>query len=151
MIERLAGAYRSGCVDVVKTLPEWFSYPGALEEVDAAARSQEGFVAMEDGAVAGFVTLKARFDESMEITFLAVRKDCRAGGYGRALVRAACDHALSQGASTICLLTFAGPGPYEETVGFYRRVGFWRVKEMALTEWGGATALLMAAPIDQID
>jgi GNAT superfamily N-acetyltransferase len=150
MIVLLQESYAESCVEVVRTLPEWFGYPGALEDVGKATASQAGFVALDAGGeTVGFVALQPNFHESLEITYLAIRADHRREGLGRALVKSVRDHALSTGSQSVCLLTL-GPSadsePYRATVAFYEAVGFWRTKELHLTNWGGAPTLLMVAP-----
>ena len=150
MIVPLHENYAASCVEVVRTLPEWFGYPGALDDVAKAAATQRGFVALgAGGETIGFVALQPNYHESLEITYLAVRADHRREGLGRALVKSVRDYALSTGSQSVCLLTLglsADSEPYRETVAFYEAVGFWRTKEIYLTSWGGAPTLLMVAP-----
>lgn len=149
----LAPGHLTGCLAVAASLPEWFGYPHALEGIERSLRSERGLVAVEAGAVAGFVSLAERFEESVEITYLAVLRERRREGLGRLLVAAARDAAAEVGASGLCLLTLgpsAGSAHYAETVAFYRAVGFWRTRECRLAEWGGAPALLMTAPLERL-
>jgi ribosomal protein S18 acetylase RimI-like enzyme len=141
------------CVEVVSSLPEWFSYPGALESVASAVSTQEGFVAVDEGDVVAFVTTKPAFDETIEITYLAVHRDHRRSGFGRSLVRSVVRFGVVEGYQSVCLLTL-GPSSespyYAETVAFYRSIGLWQIKELRLSEWGGAPALLMGAPLTKL-
>jgi ribosomal protein S18 acetylase RimI-like enzyme len=149
----LAAQHAEGCLAVAASLPQWFGYPGALEGIASALASQRGFVALERESVTAFLTTSPLFGETMEITYLAVHADRRRQGLGVRLVRAARDAAGAAGASSLCLLTL-GPSAenafYAETVDFYRAVGFWRTKELRLSDWGGAPALLMTAPLTSI-
>jgi ribosomal protein S18 acetylase RimI-like enzyme len=153
MIVALAPPHFDGCLDVIRSLPEWFGYEGALDGVARALRSQTGFVALEDSIVAGFVSIEPAFDESLEITYLAVAADRRRRGLGRSLVQAAAGIAKQREVASVCLLTL-GPSSndvhYAETVGFYRAIGFWRSKELSLAAWGGAPTLVMVAPVDRL-
>jgi len=153
VIADLAPAHVDGCLAVISSLPEWFGYPGALEGVAEAAKTQVGFVALEDGTVDGFVTLRPYATESLEITYLAVRADRRHSGLGRSLLHAVKRFARSRDYEIVSLLTL-GPesqsSHYAETVEFYLAVGFWRVKELHINEWGGAPALVMAASVDRL-
>ena len=149
----LEAAHRADCLAVVKSLPEWFSYPGALEDVATASRTQEGFCARIDGRVVGFVTNRPSFEESLEITYLAVHAAFRRKGIGRVLVRAVAELCSERSIDSICLLTLgpmAGSPFYQETVDFYRALGFWRIREVQNAEWGGAYSLVMAAPAGQL-
>jgi ribosomal protein S18 acetylase RimI-like enzyme len=153
MIVALEPAHVEGCLDVIRSLPEWFGYEGAVEAVATALESQRGFVAVENSIVAGFVAIKPAFDETIEITYLAVHADHRRSGLGRLLVRSVADFARARGIPSVCLLTL-GPSArsalQDETISFYRALGFWRTKELYLRTWGGAPTLLMVARVDQL-
>ena len=152
-IEPLRASDAPGCVEVVRSLPEWFGYPGALDDVGAASRTQEGFCARLDGRVIGFVTIRPSYAECLEVTYLAVHATFRRRGLGRALIRAVARLCGERSIDSICLLTL-GPTAespfYNETVEFYRTLGFWRVRELQNAEWGCAYSLVMAAPADQL-
>ena len=153
MIVALEPTHVEGCLDVIRSLPEWFGYEGAVEGVATALESQGGFVALEGSVVAGFVAIAPAFDESLEITYLAVHADHRRGGLGRSLVRAVAEFARGRDIPSVCLVTLgpsAGDPRQEETISFYRAIGFWRTKELYLRTWGGAPTLLMVARVDQL-
>ena len=150
-IVALAAHHAPACVSVIASLPEWFGYEGALESIGHVAETAEGFVALERDVVIGFVTTSPIFDETLEITYLAVDKRARRGGVGRSLLAAVCEKASGLGASSVSLITLgpsSGSAPYAETVAFYRAMGFWRSKEIRNVEWGGAPSLVMTAPVD---
>ena len=150
MLEALGPQHVAGCEAVIASLPEWFGYEGALADTSAAVRTQRGYVSSDGGVVNGFVTMMTVFPETIEITYLAVRAASRRSGIGRKLLGKVRDAAVDDGASHICLLTL-GPSAdniaYGETVAFYRALGFLRIKEVELSSWGGAPALVMAAPV----
>lgn len=152
-IRALKSADAPSCVEVVRSLPEWFSYPGALEDVRAATSHQKGFVAIANDQVVAFVATKSSFAESIEITYIAVAAPQRRSGLGRTLIREVANAARSADIGSICLLTL-GPSAmspyYGESVDFYLAMGFWRIKELHLTEWGGAPTLVMAAPVSHL-
>jgi ribosomal protein S18 acetylase RimI-like enzyme len=153
MIFDLEPAHIEGCLDVIRSLPEWFGYEGAVDAVALALESQEGFVAFEGSVVAGFVAIAPAFDESLEITYLAVHADHRRSGLGRSLVRAVAALARAREIPSVCLLTLgpsADSADQAETINFYRAIGFWRSKEVFLRTWGGAPTLLMVARSDQL-
>jgi ribosomal protein S18 acetylase RimI-like enzyme len=153
VIVDLVPAHLEGCVAVAASLPNWFGYPGALEGIAAALAEQQGFVALEGSDPVGFVTMTPVFEETIEITYLAVHASLRRAGIGRALLVAVREAAIAGGSSSICLLTLgpsAGNDGYKETVEFYRAMGFWRTKELELASWGGAPALVMSGPTSGI-
>ena len=88
MVVALAPSHVEGCLDVIRSLPDWFGYDGAVEDVARALQTQQGFVALEGAVVAGFVAIEPAYDESLEITYLAVHAGHRRSGLGRALVHA---------------------------------------------------------------
>lgn len=153
MIVDLASPHLGQCLEVVHSLPEWYGYEGAEEDILKALESQQGFVALEGPAVAGFVAIKPAYEESLEITYLAVHADHRRSGLGRSLVQAVAMFARQQHIASICLLTLgpsSGSSHYAETVRFYEAIGFWRTKEVYLSSWSGAPTLVMVAPVDQL-
>ncbi len=138
------------CVGIIRSLPAWFGYAGAEQSVREAAQTQAGFAVVDGGIVVAFVTTRPCFDESLEITYLAVHADQRRSGHGRLLAGAVARRGIENGFLSVCLLTLgpsSGSSDYAETVDFYRSLGFWRSKEVKLGEWGGAPALIMTAPI----
>jgi ribosomal protein S18 acetylase RimI-like enzyme len=153
MIVALAPPQFAGCLEVIRSLPEWYGYEGAVEDVARALESQAGFVALDGSTVAGFVAIEPAYDESLEITYLAVHADHRRSGLGKSLVHAVADLARQRGVASVCLLTLgpsSGSTHYAETVGFYQAIGFWRTKELYLSSWGGAPTLVMVAAVDQL-
>lgn len=149
-VRALDGRDAPSCIEVVASLPQWFGYPGALDDVGNAVQTQRGFVATDDGRVVAFVTTLGNFAESLEISYLAVHAQHRRCGLGRRLVREVAILCDLQGIEFISLLTLgpsAGNPHYEETVAFYRALGFARMKEIHLVEWGGASSLVMVAPV----
>ncbi len=128
--------------------------PGGARGIAAALKGEGGFVVLEGSEVAAFVEHGVlRYEETIEITYLAVHAAHRRRGLGRRLVLAARDAALTAGASGLCLLTLgpsSGSTHYAETVAFYRAIGFSRTKELLLSDWNGAPALLMSAPLERL-
>jgi N-acetylglutamate synthase-like GNAT family acetyltransferase len=83
-----------------------------------------------------------------------VHRDARNGGIGRRLVASVCGKARDVGAEEVMLLTLGPSGKsafYAETVAFYLAVGFWRTKEIANEDWGGAPSLVMSAPVTRLE
>jgi N-acetylglutamate synthase-like GNAT family acetyltransferase len=153
VIADLTLSHVDGCRAVIESLPEWFGYEGALEGVSEATATARGFVALEADEVIGFVTTDPLFEETLEITYLAVGARSRGKGVGRHLVAAVCVAAMELGASSIVLLTLgptSGSTHYAETVAFYRAIGFWRTKELYLSSWGGAPTLVLSGPVIEI-
>ena len=149
-IEPLTAANAAACDAVIASLPYHFGDPTGIRDCAEAVRTQRGWVALIDGAVAGFITLHPHFEGSAEITWMAVHADHRRHGIGRALIDAACAAASADGARMLCVLTLGPSVPedaadnYEGTRRFYRVNGFVPLRELGLREWNDSHALILA-------
>jgi ribosomal protein S18 acetylase RimI-like enzyme len=94
-IEPLTAEHAAACDAVIASLPYHFGDPDGIRDCAHAVRTQRGWVALLEGAVAGFLTLLFHNEESAEITWMAVHTDHRRHGIGRALIDAACAGASS--------------------------------------------------------
>lgn len=148
-IRPLAATDGEACDHVVASLPYFFGQPAGIAACAEAVRSQRGWVAEAAGGMAGFITIAARFPESVEITWLAVRADRRRSGVGRMLVEQAAHDASERGASLLMLETVGPSEPepgvsdgYGGTREFYARLGFLPVKEVRLAGWTDAAIIL---------
>ena len=148
-VRPLAATDAAACDDVIRTLPYHFGHEGGRADCADAVRRERGFVALEDGAVVGFLTFAPRFDETAEITWMAVRDDLRRRGIGHALISSLEDVARSEGRRYLALLTVSPNDPDDErpdgygaTRAFYRSVGFSLVRDLP-REWESDAAVLM--------
>jgi ribosomal protein S18 acetylase RimI-like enzyme len=137
----------------VLSLPYHFGDEGGRAECARAVRTQEGLVAVEEGEVVGFLTLRRHDPRSAEITWMAVRADRRRHGIGRALVERAVDALARDGVTILSLLTVAESEPdwretdnYADTRAFYRALGFVPLRELALESWD-ERAVILARPL----
>jgi ribosomal protein S18 acetylase RimI-like enzyme len=137
----------------VLSLPYHFGHERGRAECARAVRTQEGLVAVEEGDVIGFLTLRRHDPRSAEITWMAVRADRRRRGVGRELVERAVDDLARDGVELLSLLTVAESEPdwretdnYADTRAFYRAVGFVPLRELALESWD-ERAVILARPI----
>lgn len=138
------------CDAIILSLPYFFGDPQGREDCARAVREQSGFFAEVDGAPAGFITLLPHFEDSSEITWLAVHTDRRRAGIGRVLIDAAVGERSTAGDRMMCVLTL-GPSVPEEpgdnyagTRAFYQRMGFVPLRELGLREWNDSHALMLA-------
>ena len=117
-------------------------------------RRQDGLVALDDGAVAAFMTIVRHDPHSAEISWMAVRADCRRQGQGRALVEEAVRGLARDGVQFLCVLTL-GPSAVERqshdnyagTRAFYEAVGFVPLRELALREWNSPALMLVRSTL----
>jgi ribosomal protein S18 acetylase RimI-like enzyme len=142
------------CDAIVLGLPYHFGLASGRAEAARAVRSQPGLVAERDEAVVGFCTYVGRFDDSAEITWMAVAADRRRQGIGHALIDELAAKLAAQGRRILCVLTVSPNDPgeepddgYQSTRRFYEQTGFVLVRDLP-GEWDGDdTAVLMARPL----
>jgi GNAT superfamily N-acetyltransferase len=137
LIRALAPADGDGCDAIMRRLPEWFALEHGLVECSRAVREDGGFAALEDGALAGFATLRRTTDAALEITWLAIERARHGNGLGRALVEAAAARADAEGATFLTAWTLSASDPdphYAATRAFYARLGFAAAAEAEI--WG---------------
>jgi GNAT superfamily N-acetyltransferase len=138
------------CDAILLTLPTFFGHEGGRQQCAEAVRTQKGFVAVDGGEVIGFLTLSPSQD-TLEITWMAVRNDRRRSGAGRALV----DAAAAFAGRPLSVFT-AGPSSpepdadpddnYEGTRDFYRKMGFIAVTELTPQGWDQSALILVRFP-----
>jgi GNAT superfamily N-acetyltransferase len=101
--------------------------------------------------VLGFLTIKQHFNESGEITRMAVQASHRRHGIGRALINAIGADLSKAGLAELFVLTL-GPSVaepdsednYEGTRRFYQSAGFVPLRELSLRTWSDDYALILA-------
>jgi ribosomal protein S18 acetylase RimI-like enzyme len=148
VVRPLTPADAPECDRVLATLPYHFGDPAGQAECRHAVRSAPGYVATLDGQVVGFLTLARHYEESAEITWLAVAAQLRGRGIGRALVSRACDDLRAEGRRLLLLFTLSDSvdegdvtDGYTATRAFYRALGFSAAREIPEL-WPGSPALL---------
>lgn len=137
------------CAAILAGLPEWFGLPESNVEYAANAGREPTWVAEEDGAVLGVMTLVDQGQSAIDIHLLAVRREAHRRGVGQALVRQALAEARALGKRYLTVKT-RGPSlpyePYERTRAFYLAVGFEPLEEFT-TIWGPENpCLIMIMP-----
>ena len=124
-----------GCVAVAETLTEWFNDYARGEAIPTDLRHQHGFLAESDGQIVAFITLFV-CDGRLNISWIAVRKDCHRQGVGRKLIARAEQAVADMGLTELATWTL-GDGveyePYERTRAFYVKCGF-RVYQRSQTD-----------------
>jgi GNAT superfamily N-acetyltransferase len=143
-----------GCDAVVLSLPAFFGHEGGRNDCAEAVRTQLGWVAHDDDAVIGFLTVAPSTDEALEVTWMAVMQGRRGQGIGKRLIERAVSHAEEAGVPALLVLT-AGPSSpepdadpkdnYDGTRAFYKRTGFVPVKELTPSGWDQPALFLVRA------
>jgi ribosomal protein S18 acetylase RimI-like enzyme len=150
VIRALASPDAEACDAVVASLPYHFGDTMGRAECARAVREQEGLVAIDDGVVAGFLTVVRHDPRSAEISWMAVRADSRRRGHGRALVEEAARRLARDGVQLLCVLTL-GPSAvegresdnYADTRAFYDALGFVPLRELRLDGWNSPALMLV--------
>jgi len=122
----------SACVPILRMLPDWFGIEAAILEYEREIEHLPTFLAMGDGQVLGFLSLKQHNPFSVEIYVMAVRPDIHRGGIGKALVGAAESHARGLGIEYMQVKTLGPSNPdpgYAGTRAFYEKMGFRPLEE----------------------
>ncbi len=152
-IRPLTSADAERCDAIVSSLPHFFGDPDGIRDCAAAVRVQRGWVATISGVVAGFLTIERHFAESAEITWMAVHADHRRRGLGRCLIEHSGIEVQREGGRMLCVLTLGpsvpdpGDDTYDGTRAFYGSLGFVSLRELALSNWNNAFALVLARPL----
>lgn len=115
---------------VARSVADWFD-EASFDEMADDLEDDPGVVALRDGRIAGWATWYPSGDSPepalMELTWIAVRRDLRGHGIGRALMAAVEEVLRAEGVRTLELWTMtesSGRAGYTETRAFYRALGF---------------------------
>lgn len=136
---------------ILATLPEWFGLAHANAEYVAAARVKETWTVRDaaEGPPVAVMLVDRHFPHVAEIHLMAVQRDRRGQGAGRALVAALERDARDRGVRLLEVKTLGASHPdpgYAETRAFYERCGFLPVEETDL--WGEENpCLIMVKPL----
>lgn len=138
------------CLVVLRALPDWFGIESAIVQYGEELQTLDGFVAIQEGDLIGFVGLKRYGSESVEINVIGVAPDCRGKGIGTALLEVV-EGSLSADIKLMHMKTLAPSHPdpnYVETRAFWRARGF--VPMDAHELWGKENpCLVMVKPRHQ--
>jgi len=143
-IRPLSDDEATDCERILHALPEWFGIEESLVQYVRDTTRMETIVAVEDGDIIGFLTVRRHGPSSAEIHAIAVQPDRHGRGVGRALVEAAERELRADGTEFFQVQTL-GPSRanehYERTRGFYERRGFRPLEENNL--WGDVNPCLI--------
>ncbi|WP_297090288.1 GNAT family N-acetyltransferase [Thermococcus sp.] len=140
---------RRACIEIVRELPEWFNERG-IEAIGRDLTRGETFIAVEDGQVLGFATIKPVSDRALEILWMAVRRGLRGKGIGTRLLLFVEEWAGERGFEVLVVKTSGDLSykPYEETRRFYEKNGFVRIALIdPYPEWGEPALIYVKCPL----
>ena len=146
IVHRPAGAE---CASIIADLPEWFGIPDVNAAYAERAESDRAWVAEFKGQASGLMILTDTGFSAIDVHFLAVLRHAHRRGVGTALVTKALAEARALHRPYLTIKTL-GPSrasePYEQTMNFYRAVGFEPLEEFT-TIWPNAPCLLMVMAV----
>lgn len=138
------------CDEIILGLPYHFAIEAGREECARAVRNEPGLVATQGETVIGFLTFSYRFDDAVELTWMAIRADRRRMGVGSRLVDALVERVRADGRRILTVLTVSpmdpeeeAPDGYQTTRAFYLKNGFSFLRELPGL-WDGDLAVMMA-------
>jgi N-acetylglutamate synthase-like GNAT family acetyltransferase len=143
-IETLRAEQIAACVRIMRQLPAWFGVEQAIENYTADLRTCDGFVAIAESVVVGFVGLKRYGSDAMELNVIGVLPEYRRKGIGSRLLRAVEAEARNSGVRFLHTKTLSPAKPnsaYEESRAFWRAAGFVPLDEHLL--WGPTNPCLV--------
>ena len=130
--------YHSGFLTVAEDLPEWFDETARAKSIPIDIQHQEGFVAVSEQRVVGFVTLYVT-ESRLHIGWLGVAREFHRQGIGTRLLAAAEMNARDLGIDELATYTLGDSvdyEPYDLTRNFYRKQGF-SVYKRSRTDYSG--------------
>jgi ribosomal protein S18 acetylase RimI-like enzyme len=122
----------SVCEPILRSLPQWFGIEEATAQYLRDIEQLPTLLALAEGQVLGFLTLKVHSQYSAEIHVMAVRPTAHRKGIGRALLVRAEAVLQEQGVEYLQVKTLSRSRPdahYARTRRFYEAMGFRALEE----------------------
>ncbi|HTN81917.1 MAG TPA: GNAT family N-acetyltransferase [Acidimicrobiales bacterium] len=136
----------AACGAIIAGLPDFFGLESGIAACAEAVRSEPGYVAVDDGAVIGFLTVERPFAQCAEISWMAVERAHRGIGVGTALVDALVADEAAHGTRLLLVMTSGDAEEYVPTRAFYVARGFLPAKTFA-GWWESDLPLLLVRPL----
>jgi GNAT superfamily N-acetyltransferase len=136
-IQRLRPEHSPACVAIMRALPAWFGIEDAIVKYGRDLESGDGFVAVAESGVVGFVGLKRYGAHAIELNVIALQPNWRRRGIGSRLLLAVENEARSAGARFLHTKTVSPArrnAAYDESRAFWLAAGFVPLDEHLL--WG---------------
>lgn len=132
------------CEPILRALPEWFGIEEATQQYIRDIEELPTLLAVSDGEVIGFLTIRQHTEYAGEIHVMGVRQKVQRRGIGRALVDEAEEYLRECGVEYLQVKTLSSARPnenYRQTREFYAAMGFRPLEEFPLL-WGEANPCL---------
>ncbi|MBN1922528.1 MAG: GNAT family N-acetyltransferase, partial [Anaerolineae bacterium] len=115
------------CESVLRALPDWFGIEGAVQHYVREIEALPTLLAVREGSILGFLTLKQHSPWAAELYVMGVLPQAHRQGIGRALLAHAETELRRQGVEFLQVKTLAPTHPdpgYARTRAFYTAQGF---------------------------
>ncbi|MFN8377028.1 MAG: GNAT family N-acetyltransferase [Anaerolineae bacterium] len=135
----------SVCAPILRALPQWFGIEEATRHYIESIDTLPTFLATEDDAAIGFLSVQRHYPQSAEIYVMGVLPQAHRQGVGRALLAAAEGWLAGESVRFLQVKTLSPRHPdegYKKTRAFYAGVGFVPLEEFP-TLWGEHNPCLM--------
>lgn len=146
---QLAKADILTCERILRGLPDWFGIEDSNRQYIADLATMPTLVAAAAGEVLGFLTSRGHNPASAEIHVIAVRRDARRRGVGRALLAALEEQLTADGVRFLQVKTLGPSHPdpsYARTRSFYAAMGFLPLEETTAF-WGADQPCLVMVKV----
>ncbi len=133
------------CESVLRALPDWFGIEEAIQHYVREIEALPTLLAVREGSVLGFLTLKHHSPWATELYVMGVLPQVHRQGIGRALLVHAEAELRRQGVEYLQVKTLAPAHPdpgYARTRAFYAAQGF-RPLEVFPTLWDAENPCLL--------
>jgi len=133
------------CLEILRTLPNWFGNETALLDYAQQCRTLPFFAAFDGEQAVGFVALKSHNAFTSEICVMGVRPEHHSKGIGRALLSACEEACRANGTCFLTVKTLADTHPsesYAKTRAFYRAMDFAPLEIFPL-HWDAVNPMLL--------
>ena len=133
---------------ILEALPDWFGLPEAREEYIVNSVNQQFFDAVKEEKTIGFLCLKQKGKDTVEVSVMGVLKEFHRHGIGRKLFMKAREKAIKDGFSFIQVKTvqMGQYDNYDNTNKFYISLGFkeFEIFPTLWDEWNPCQVYVMA-------
>lgn len=138
------------CNSILRSLPNWFGIPEAIDSYVDDSRKMLFYVCIEDGQEVGFMALNPHNPFTLEIHVMGIKEEYHRQGIGSALVNVAVNYGKIGGYKLLEVKTLDESNPdiyYKRTRDFYKALGFIPV-ECFSELWGSSNpCLLLVRPL----
>ncbi|RLB51690.1 MAG: GNAT family N-acetyltransferase [Deltaproteobacteria bacterium] len=137
------------CLTILRSLSQWFGIEDAIVQYGQNLESLDGYVALQDDDIVGFIGLKRYRDVSVEIDVIGVDPNLRGTGIGTRLIEVV-ESNFDMATQLFHTKTLAPSNPdanYAETRAFWLARGFLPMDAHEL--WGTQNpCLVMVKPMN---